>query len=152
MIVRRADGSQISLLEFPLAEALSTGETVRSEEIVMAVPDGRSITALLNATPIRSEEGDVESVVVTLQDLTPLEEIERLRAEFLGMVSHELRMPLTSIWGSVMAMLEDTEDLDPAEMRQFLRITDRAGSQDESSSAKERGPIPVRAVGALRAR
>ena len=88
----------------------------------MAVPDGRSITALLNATPIRSEEGDVESVVVTLQDLTPLEEMERLRAKFLGMVSHELRMPLTSIWGSVMAMLEDTEDLDPAEMRQFLRI------------------------------
>ena len=122
MTVRRADGSEISLLEFPLAEALSTGETVRAEEIVMAIPDGRSINVLLNATPIRSEESEVESVVVTMQDLTPLEEMERLRAEFLGMVSHELRIPLTSIWGSVMAMLEDTEDLDPAEMRQFLRI------------------------------
>ena len=38
------------------------------------------------------------------------------------MVSHELRMPLASIWGSVMAMLDGTEDLDPAEVRQFLRI------------------------------
>ena len=122
LTVRRSDGSQISLLEFPLAEALSTGETVRAEEIVMTVPAGMSITVLLNATPIRSEKGDVESVVVTLQDLTPLEEIERLRAEFLGMVTHELRIPLTSIWGSVMAMLEDTDGLDPAEMRQFLRI------------------------------
>ena len=40
---------------------------------------------LVNATPIRSEEGEVESVVVTLQDMTPLEDLERLRAEFLGM-------------------------------------------------------------------
>ena len=129
LTVRRADGSEISLLEFPLAEALSKSETVRAEEIVLAVPDGRSIGVLLNATPIRSEGGEVESVVVTMQDMTPLEEMERLRAEFLGMVSHELRMPLTSIWGSVMAMLEDAEDLDPVEMRQFLRIIlDQVGS------------------------
>ena len=97
--VKRADGREISLEEFPLAQVLSTTETVRAEEIVMEVPDGRSITVLLNATPIRSEEGEVESVVVTMQDMTPLEEMERLRAEFLGMVSHELRMPLTSIMG-----------------------------------------------------
>ena len=129
MTVRRAGGSEISLLEFPLAEALSATETVRAEEIVLAVPDGRSVSVLLNATPIRSEAGDVESVVVTIQDMTQLEEMERLRAEFLGMVSHELRMPLTSIWGSVMAMQEDAEDLDPVETRQFLRIIlDQVGS------------------------
>ena len=54
----------------------------------------------------RAGEGAVESVVVTLQDMTPLEELERLRAEFLGMVSHELRAPLTSIRGSVTTLLE----------------------------------------------
>ncbi len=48
--------------------------------------------------------------------------MERLRAEFLGMVSHELRTPLTSIRGSATAMLDATSELDPAEMRQFLRI------------------------------
>ena len=129
MTVRRADGTEISLLEYPLAEVLGRTETVRAEEMVFAVPDGRSITVLLNATPVRSEDGEVESVVVTIQDMTPLEEMERLRAEFLGMVSHELRIPLTSIWGSVMAMQEDTEDLDPAETRQFMRIIlDQVGS------------------------
>ena len=100
LTVRRADGSEVSLREYPIAAVLSTSETVRAEEIVLEVPDGRSITVLLNSTPIRSEEGEVESVIVTLRDMTPLEEMERLRAEFLGMVSHELRMPLTSIRGS----------------------------------------------------
>ena len=33
LTVRRVDRSEISLLEFPLAEALSTSETVRAEEI-----------------------------------------------------------------------------------------------------------------------
>ena len=52
---RRADGREISLEEFPLAQALSTGETVRAEEIVLQAPDGPSVTTLINATSIRSE-------------------------------------------------------------------------------------------------
>ena len=120
--LRRADGREVSLAEFPLAQVLSTGETVRAEEIVMQIPDGRSVTTLINATPIRSQDGEVESFVVTLQDMTPLEELGRLRAEFLGMVSHELRVPLTSIKGSAITLLDDSSDLDPAELRQFHQI------------------------------
>ena len=118
----RADGREFSLREFPLAELLSVGETLRSEEIVMRVPDGRSVTALLNATPIRSDEGAVESVVVTLQDMADLEETERLRAEFLAMVSHELRAPLAAVKGSVTTLLESAGELDPAVGRQFHRL------------------------------
>ena len=119
---RRADGREISLSQFPLARVLATGETVRAEEIVISVPDGRSVTTLINATPILSEEGAIETVVVTLQDLTPLEEIERQRAKFLGTVSHELRAPLTSIKGSAAALLRSPSTLDAAESEQFLRI------------------------------
>ena len=119
---RRADGREVSLVEFPLTQGLRTGETVRAEEIVLQSPDGRSITTLVNATPIFLEEGEVESVVVTIQDMTPMEELERLRAEFLGMVSHELRTPLTSIKGSAATLTEAASDLDPAEMLQFFRI------------------------------
>ena len=119
---RREDGREISLQEFSLAKLLSIDETLRAEEIVMKVPDGRSVTTLINSTPIHSEEGEIESVVVTLQDMTPLEEMERLRAEFLAMVSHELRTPLTSIRGSATGLLDAPSNLDPAEIRQFLRI------------------------------
>ena len=150
LTIRRADGREISLREFPLAEALSTGETVRAEEIVLSVPDGRSVSVLLNATAIRSEEGQVESVVVTLQDMTALEELDRLRAEFLGMVSHELRVPLTSIRGSATTLLDTSSDLDPVETRQFHRIiVDQADHMRELISDLldvariETGSLPV---------
>ena len=119
---RRADGREISLREFPIARYLAIGETVRAEEVVLSVPDGRSVRTLINATPIHSADDGVATVVVTMQDLAPLEELDRLRAEFLGMVSHELRAPLTSIMGSATTLLEESADLDPAEMHEFHRI------------------------------
>ena len=120
--LQRADGREVPLAEFPPAAHLGNGETVRAEEIVFSVPDGRSARTLVNATPIRSEDGAIASLVVTLQDLAPLDELERLRAEFLDLVSHELRTPLTSIRGSVDTLLEAGPKLDPAEMREFHRI------------------------------
>ncbi len=122
---RFADGHEVALGELPLAQALSNAEPARAEEIQLSVPDGRSVTMLINATPIRTEDGTVESVVVTMQDLAPLEELERQRAEFLSMVSHELRAPLTSIKGSAATVLGAEPALDPAEMRQFFRIIDQ---------------------------
>ena len=121
---RFADGREIALDEFPLARALSSAETVRAEEIVLSTPDGRSITTLVNATPIHAADGAVASVVVTMQDLAPLQELERHRAEFLAMVSHELRMPLTSIKGSTAALLGASRQFAPAETREFIRIVD----------------------------
>ena len=122
MAFRRADGQEVSLREYPMAEILSGAEKIRAEEIVLGVPDGRKVTALLNATPILTDEGMVESVVVTLQDMADVEEQERLRAEFLAMVSHELRTPLTSIKGSATTIMNSGTDLDPAVVRQFVRI------------------------------
>ena len=119
---RRIDGREIPPAEMPVERALRTGETVRAEEISIQRQDGQTVTTLVNATPIHSEDGDIVSVVSTIQDITPLEELERLRAEFLGMVSHELRTPLTSIKGSAATARNAPYPLDPAETRQFFRI------------------------------
>ena len=119
-----SDGREVSLDQFTLAQELKNAGTVRAEEIVLSVPDGRSVSMLVNATPIHAEEGEVVSVVITMQDLAPLEELERLRAEFLGIVSHELRAPLTSIKGSTATVLGAKPVPAPAEMLQFFRIID----------------------------
>ena len=132
---RRADGREIALDRLPLARALDRAETVRAEEVVLSVPDGRSVTTLINATPIRDPDGPddvLASVVVTLQDLAPLREIERMRAEFLGMVSHELRAPLTSIKGSAATALRAARLVSPAEVAQFFRIIDEQADRMDS--------------------
>ena len=121
---RRADGREFSLRRFPPLLGLGAAEQIRAEEILLTVPDGRSVSTLINATPIRSEGGEVVSLVVTMQDLSPLEEVGRMRADFLSMVSHELRAPLTSIKGSTATALGVSPAPDPAEMREFLRIID----------------------------
>ena len=119
---RRADGREWSLAEFPLARQFENAETVRAEEVLLSVPDGRSVRALVNVTPVPAADGGAGSVVVTLQDLAPLDDIDRMRTEFLALVGHELRQPLVAIKGSAAALLESEEGLDPAEARAFHRI------------------------------
>ncbi|MCY3842134.1 MAG: response regulator [Acidobacteria bacterium] len=120
--VRRLDGREIILSEMPLAQALADTDTVRSEEMVVSVPDGRSIAMLVNVTPIRTAAGETETVVVTVQDLAPLKELERQRAEFLALVSHELRSPLTAIKGSCATVLDASPTPDRPELLQLFRI------------------------------
>ena len=116
-VCRRADGREV-----PLAQQFASAETVRAEEVVLSVPDGRSLRTLINAMPIEAEGPVPGSVVVTLQDLAPFDEVARLRSEFLGLVSHELRAPLSAIKGAGVTLLEEPAGLDPAEMRDFFRV------------------------------
>ena len=126
VVCRRADGREVSLAEFPLAQQFANPETVRSEEVMLSVPDGRSVRMLINATPIAAEGPVPGSVVVTMQDLAPLDEIERMRTEFLGLVGHELRTPLAAIKGSAVTLMEGR----PASTRP------RCASSSASSSSR----------------
>ncbi|WP_419948372.1 response regulator [Candidatus Palauibacter sp.] len=119
-----SDGQEVSLQELPLARQFEGVATLRAEEIELSVPDGRSVRTLVNVTPIHSEQGEVVTVVVTMQDLAPLDELERQRAEFITMVSHELRAPLTSIKGSTATVLGTLPVPPSAELLQFFRIID----------------------------
>ena len=125
MTIRRSDAPDIDLQKVSLADALERRETLRAEEIVLEVPDGRSVRTLVNASPVYLQDSGEEAMFVTIQDMTPLEHLEQLRAQFLGMVSHELRAPLTSIKGSAATVLGSPSSLGPAEMVQFFRIIDQ---------------------------
>ena len=129
VMCRRSDGRETALDQFPRQQKMNSFDTLRAEEVVLSVPDGRSVTTLLNATPVASASGTVESIVVTMQDLAPLEELERSRAEFLGLVSHELRAPLSAIKGSAATARGASRVLDPAEVRQFFRIIEEHADQ-----------------------
>ncbi len=119
----RSDGRQVSLAELPLAGLLEDAVPLRAEEVELSVPDGRSLRTLINVTPIRSGDGaQLAAVVITMQDLAPFEDLERQRAEFLRMVSHELRAPLAAIKGSAGSVLEASPAASRAEMLEFFRL------------------------------
>ena len=122
--VRLGDGREMSPREYFFERQLGAGKTVHAEEIEATVPDGRSASMLVNATPVLDGIGRVVSVVVTLQDLAPIKELDRQRAEFFGLVSHELRTPLAAIKGSTVSALADAPSLDPVEALEFLRVID----------------------------
>ncbi|HOM42572.1 MAG TPA: ATP-binding protein [Bacillota bacterium] len=54
----------------------------------------------LYANPIKQNgANDIEGIIITIQDVTELRKLERIRTEFIANVSHELKTPLTSIKG-----------------------------------------------------
>lgn len=121
---RRADGRELSFSELPSTRVMQSGEIIRAEEIVICLPNGRSVTTLVNAAPIYSDRGDIVSVVVTIQDMTPRLDEERMRTEFLGMVSQEMRTPLSAIKGSIVALTDLARSMPSTEPLQLLQIID----------------------------
>lgn len=124
-LYRRMDGEEYPTEERPLSRVLDKGEIVRAEEILLEGPDEQSVTTLVNATPIYSESGEIVSAVAIIQDMTPLEEMQRMRNEFLATVSHELRTPLTVIKGSTATVLTAVTPFPPVETHRFFQTIDR---------------------------
>jgi len=84
------------ILHPDLLEILDTkqSEPTRSE---IALEDGRIFNAQVSPIP---EVG----LVVTMQDITHLKELDRIKSDFVSAVSHDLRSPLTAILGYVELM------------------------------------------------
>lgn len=121
----RPDGREIPFIDLPGTRALQTGETIRAEEIVVHQPNGNTVSSLVNCAPLFSESGELVSLISVSQDMTPLEDLERRRNTFLGMVSEELTIPLMSIKGSAAALNSALEPLASNESNQLLRIIDQ---------------------------
>ncbi len=63
-------------------------------------------TYRLRVTPMRDEESSLLGAVAVLEDITHLRELDRLKTEFIGVASHELRTPVTSLQLSVQLLEE----------------------------------------------
>ena len=54
-------------------------------------------TFRLRANPMTDDEGGVLGSVAVLEDVTEMREVDRLKNEFIGVASHELRTPVASL-------------------------------------------------------
>lgn len=60
----------------------------------------------LRATPMKGENGQLLGSVTVLEDITYLRVLDRLKTEFIGVASHELRTPVTSLLLANQLLLE----------------------------------------------
>ncbi len=60
-------------------------------------------------------------LLIKLTDLTRMRKLEKIRADFVANVSHELRSPLTAILGFV-ETLKDEQNLEEAKAKKFLSV------------------------------
>jgi two-component system phosphate regulon sensor histidine kinase PhoR len=105
-----------------LRSARAAGSPVE-QEIRLWAPRPRVVRA--GATRLGGDGRD--AVLLVLHDLTEIEQLNRVRQDFVANVSHELRTPLTSVRGYAETLLEG--GLEDAERRSgFVRtIREQAG-------------------------
>lgn len=76
----------------------------------------------VSISPIVDEDGKAAGFVTILQDRSQQAELDRMKADLISIVSHELRSPLTSIKGYVdLLMAGDLGEI-PAFMKSYLSI------------------------------
>jgi two-component system phosphate regulon sensor histidine kinase PhoR len=83
------------------------------------VPVGRRMAATV--APLTKGTEPDSDIIVLLRDLTEVERINQMRADFIANASHELRTPLASLRGFI-ETLQGTAKDDPAARERFLAI------------------------------
>lgn len=143
--IRRANRSAIELLGYTLEEILGrqvsdlyadtpqgrtksreiferflAGEEIRNEELEMRRSDGSSFWVNLSIRPILDNRGQVTASRSIIVDVTEHKKLDDLKDDFIGLVSHELRSPMTVITGAINTALTEAERLTPEETHQLL--------------------------------
>jgi signal transduction histidine kinase len=98
--VHRAENEDGQAL-IPTEAALTFGDTMTDVECIVTTADRRRVPVLASAAPILNDDGSTWAVVTAFRDISALKEASRLKDEFVSVVSHELRSPLTPIRGFV---------------------------------------------------
>ena len=108
-VLRLPDGSPILASDTPLGRALGTGGVASGTELLVRREGRPDVPVLASAAPLTRADGAVAAVVAVFQNIAPLKEAERLKDEFVSVVSHELRSPLTPIRGFVQLVARELE-------------------------------------------
>jgi Na+/proline symporter/nitrogen-specific signal transduction histidine kinase len=131
----KADGEMVQFIERRLAGAIGAASarvmvasTVKGEgvglEAIMQILDETS-QVLEYSRQLEQKSKQLEDATAELKAANDrLQELDRLKDDFLSTVTHELRTPLTSI-RSFSEILHDSPGLDPAERQHFLSIVIR---------------------------
>lgn len=96
-----------------VAEAINLQRAVANESLALPPSlsvGGRERSYRLRTTPMRDEENHLLGAVTLLEDVTHLQEIDRVKSEFIHTASHELQAPLRDMQIGLHVLLEDAPD------------------------------------------
>lgn len=100
--------------EEQILRRLKGGEHVQHFETVRQTKDGRLIFVSLTISPVKDSTGKIIGVSKIVRDITERKEDEQRKNDFIAMVSHELKTPLTTLTAIIQLLelkLRQHEDL-----------------------------------------
>ncbi len=121
------DGLPMAHDECPMAIALKEKRAVRGWSAYAERPDGRRVAFEPYPTPLLGPEGELIGAVNVLVDVTErvageeallastraLSASNAVKDEFLGLISHELRTPVASIYGNAVLLKDRIQAAEP---------------------------------------
>jgi PAS domain S-box-containing protein len=130
------------------------GESFIDDELVHRGSDGSQRRLLFSGSSVRDDEGRVVLAINVYRDVTALRLLEETREEYVALISHDLRNPLSALLMNARLLIErlgaDTEEERLPEhryARSIERVTGRlVGMVEElyQSSALEAADLDVR--------
>jgi len=126
--------------ERQLLRQLAAGQPWRGE-IRHRTKDGRDLWTIATASPVRDEQGRVQTVIVVQEDITSrkhdeealrraksaAEQANQAKSEFLSAMSHELRTPMNAILGYAQLLLASRREPLSVQQQQFVERIAHAG-------------------------
>lgn len=126
--------------ETDIIERLRRGERVEHFETRRLASDGRLIDVSLTISPVKDRNGNIIGASKIARDITERKLDETRKNDFIGMVSHELKTPLTSL----SAILQVTSAKLKNNPDTFLRgAMERANSQVKKMTAMINGFLNI---------
>ena len=106
--------------------SIETGAPYQNEYRFKRGADGKFRWHLGKALPFIGEEGKIEGWFGTCTDIEDQKRAMDKKDEFIGIASHELKTPLTSLKGYLQLISKYKKDEVPADVKQFIGKADEA--------------------------
>lgn len=83
--------------EAEIIEVVKIGESIDHYDTIRKAKDGSLVDVSISISPIRDTKGKIIGAASISRDITAYKELERRKDDFIGMASHELKTPITSL-------------------------------------------------------